>query len=272
MRSGGLRVPPPAPQNGGNTSSERRDAAYEAKRQAIGNAWKSPPDSPGGGQQFKSRSQSEPAGGSGGWAAYRRQGRPLDDATVRNRVAEWLRLLEPTVELVDAEVPRVEAEAGELLDVRAQIIATKKAMAELASAPAASAELKAAVKAHVADRARMHTPRLRMGSGGVATDWMGGDVLGPDAVFGILCWLAPNAATDRLMAEVITLTGGQSGVSEADQARREAELGSILLDLERQEEAILSALIDAGIDCTRRIDASPQAILQVTVRQSAAAA
>ena len=39
MRSGGLRVPPPAPQNGGNTSSERRDAAYEAKRQAIGNAF-----------------------------------------------------------------------------------------------------------------------------------------------------------------------------------------------------------------------------------------
>jgi hypothetical protein len=48
--------------SGGNGSLPSRDAAYEAKRQAMASAWKDPPNRPGGGQQFKSRSQSESAG------------------------------------------------------------------------------------------------------------------------------------------------------------------------------------------------------------------
>ena len=42
--------------------------------------------------------------------------------------------------------------------------------------------------------------------------------------------------------------------------------------LERQEESIIESLLTASLDCQRRIDADPAAVLGVTVANVAAAA
>jgi hypothetical protein len=203
----------------------------------------------------------------------RRQQRLTNDAAVRGHCQEWQRLIPMNCELADAEVPKVDAEVGELFDIRSQIVTAKKAMAELANAPAASAELKAMVRDYVERMASRHTPRIRVAGGGMYIDWQSVDVLGvPEAPFGVLCWAAPKMVTERLTADVLELCGYAAGVTESERARRSVELESRLLDLERTEEAIVEALLASGVDCQRRFDASPQAILQVTVNRSAAAA
>jgi hypothetical protein len=78
--------------------------------------------------------------------------------------------------------------------------------------------------------------------------------------------------TERLTADVLELSCYAAGVTESERSRRSVELESRLADLERTEEAIVEALLASGVDVTRRFDASPAAILGVTVKRNAAAA
>jgi hypothetical protein len=118
----------------------------------------------------------------------RRQERLINDAAMRGHCQEWLRLVPMNCELVETQVPHVEGEAGELLEVRSQILSVKRERAELATAPAASAELRAMVRDYVERMASRHTPRIRVAGGGMYIDWQSVDVLGvPEAPFGVLC-------------------------------------------------------------------------------------
>jgi hypothetical protein len=203
----------------------------------------------------------------------RRQDRLVNDSAVRNHCAEFVRLLPPTAELSDVSAPIIGAEVGELVDMRAQIAAIKREQADLKSAPAASAEVRAAIRDYVERMAARHTPRIRLAGGGMYVDWNAVDVLGvPDAPFGVMCWAAPEAMMKRLEAEAGEYTNGRLGLAADERARREAQLAERLSELEMREEAMVSELLSAGVDVVRRHDASPAAILGVVVKRGAAAA
>jgi hypothetical protein len=67
------------------------------------------------------------------------------------------------------------------------------------------------------------------------------------------------------------MLGEGPGVPSAERRRREGELAAELERLERHEEALVMALVEAGFDVGRRPEAAPSAILQVAAKQRAAA-
>jgi hypothetical protein len=54
-----------------------------------------------------------------------------------------------------------------------------------------------------------------------------------------------------------------AGVSAAERFKREPQLGARILELERQEETLVEAAIEQGINIARRPAANPLAILGI---------
>jgi hypothetical protein len=84
----------------------------------------------------------------------------------------------------------------------------------------------------------------------------------PDTL-ALLCRLIPEQVRAAILD---SYDGGQdvdNSLSLAERDQRLAALADQLADLERTEEAVVSAMLDAGQRCSRRRFASPQAILQV---------
>jgi hypothetical protein len=120
----------------------------------------------------------------------------------------------------------------------------------------------------VAEHAR---PGIRVGRGRVGVksrprSASGGAPFTPgmtaDEVAALMAWMPPEMMVDAMLQEVDAL-GIVDGLSHADRARRVAELRARLDELERAEEAAISAAAEQGQDVPRRADASPAAVLQV---------
>jgi hypothetical protein len=61
-------------------------------------------------------------------------------------------------------------------------------------------------------------------------------------------------------------------ISASEREQRLAEMRKVLDTFERQEEAAICAAEDANIEIQRRVDASPECVLGVTVKAARAAA
>jgi hypothetical protein len=193
---------------------------------------------------------------------------------VYNRVAEFVRLQSPTVELSDVEsVPVDGVEVADLLGVRSQITALKTELVELASAPLPSAELKARIREYVGTLASRGAPRIDVSGERFRVSFDDVDVLGnPLGVASIVAWIEPGALAQRLEASIMAMTGGHKGVSAREREQRAAGIADQVLRFERHEESLVEALLGGGVDVQRRLDCSPMAILQVTIKRNAAAA
>ncbi len=91
----------------------------------------------------------------------------------------------------------------------------------------------------------------------------------PDTL-ALLCRLIPEQVKAAILD---SYDGGQdadNSFSIAERDQRLAALADQLADLERTEEAVVSAMLDAGQRCSRRRFASPQAILQVVATSARA--
>jgi hypothetical protein len=84
----------------------------------------------------------------------------------------------------------------------------------------------------------------------------------PDAV-ALIAWLHKDALIKRLDAEIDTESDDAASLSHADREVRIAEAQADLLDIERQEAAVVFAAWEQGLVCEHRSDCSPLAILQV---------
>ncbi len=91
----------------------------------------------------------------------------------------------------------------------------------------------------------------------------------PDTL-ALLCRLIPEQVKTAILD---SYDGGQNADNSLSLTERDlalAELQDQLADLERTEEAVVSAMLDAGQRCSRRRFASPQAILQVVATSARA--
>lgn len=83
-----------------------------------------------------------------------------------------------------------------------------------------------------------------------------------DAV-ALICWLHKDALIAALDREISTESDDKAALSHEVRQKAEAEVQGDLLDIERQEAALVFAAWEQGLVCEHRSDCSPLAILQV---------
>ena len=141
--------------------------------------------------------------------------------------------------------------------VRSDLTSVLSERERIRTAPVPAADRKAHIRANIEALAIQPTVTGLIG-GDVQIDIMPPrplEMKGPIStrgVEGLMCWLHVDAKSDP-----------ETEISEADKAKLDAEFPAKILALERQEEALVEAMIAAGIDVRRRPEASPEAILGV---------
>jgi hypothetical protein len=199
----------------------------------------------------------------------RRLDRHRDAMAVYNHCLEYARLLPYRAELIDIAPPPAD---GDLAATRATISKAKEAIALLSRAVPMADETAAAVKAYVERTGAQYRPRLTLTTGGgPMADFAWVDMVSPFGAFGMMCWLAPDLVVKRLTAEFAALFGAGT-VSAEQRAEWRRQFTEGIDALERVEEALVEAALEAGQDAPRRHDASPAAVLGVTVANMAVAA
>jgi hypothetical protein len=122
----------------------------------------------------------------------------------------------------------------------------------------------------LADRAR---PMVGFDTGDQLTlRWTDDIVASRDDALGLLAWAAPEAVLSALMNQIRQMPTPVSCLSPQDRTARVAELEQKQLELERAEEAMIMRAAGDGIELLRRPDASPLAVLGLTVAAKASAA
>lgn len=142
-------------------------------------------------------------------------------------------------------------------------------------APPPLAELKEQATALVSRMADAGRPRINRGGfayshGHLTVDWRVAhqNIEGatPIEVANLLAWLEPDRMTAAVHAEIDAAMGNadaSAAVPTAERAKRLAVLQTQLLNLEREEEALIEIALASGVRVTRRVTADPLAILGV---------
>jgi hypothetical protein len=82
---------------------------------------------------------------------------------------------------------------------------------------------------------------------------------------GLLAWLMKDQIIKKLDAEIDGEADDAASLSHEERQRREAEAMSDLLDIERQEAALVWRAMDEKLPVEHRADISPQAVLGVAL-------
>ena len=87
---------------------------------------------------------------------------------------------------------------------------------------------------------------------------------------GLFAAVFRDALIERLDAEIDAEADDKSALSHADRQKREAEVLSDLLDIERQEASLVWSAQAQGLPCEHRAECSPEAILSLRLVSAAA--
>ena len=171
---------------------------------------------------------------------------------------------------VAAEPRKGETLSAALLRVRGEIGAAKGELAMVLAAPPPMNEIRQQVRDLVGKLAHEGKPRISVEGGKVeimlpdVTQFAGaGQVFSAPSGSASRLWAAinPDGFYDWIMSTVGAVEGG---ISAEKRASREAELKARIRALEHEEESLVTAALDSGIEVHRRWDASPLAMLGVT--------
>jgi hypothetical protein len=88
---------------------------------------------------------------------------------------------------------------------------------------------------------------------------------GADDLGALICWLHRDAMIVAVDAEIDRVMGETIGISDHGRADKLAEIARVTLCAERTEEALIELAASSGISVIRRPDASPLAVLGVSV-------
>lgn len=159
-----------------------------------------------------------------------------------------------------------------LARVRSEIAAAKGEVEQARAAPLPKSELKREARRYVERLAKLGRPSITAHSGTFDISWQLGlntpisqmarlQELGPvNPALATLAWLDTGTMIRRLEQEIDALPQ-HDGIASPDRPRALARITEHLLDLERSEEALVGAALEAGVNVQRRPDASPVAVL-----------
>jgi len=164
-----------------------------------------------------------------------------------------------------------ETQADALARVRAEISDLQYQLHSVAAAPLPPVELKKQARSYVRTLAQRGKPTIKSWAGQCEfeirsrPDAMTAGMNAAD-VAAFMAWLDPDTLIERFEALIDAMPAPASEPLSADEvAERKRELPARILKLERDEERIIEALLNAGQDVARRSDADPRAILGVKV-------
>lgn len=158
-----------------------------------------------------------------------------------------------------------------ILRLRNAITTAQGEINRLRMSPLPPADIKSAIVAHIEKMAAQGQPRLDVENGKVQISFPDEIMFSaPGAVRSAPCgsatqlvaWLFKDRLIDALTNGVDQIKGG---VSQVERDRRSAELNAQLRRLEHEEEALVLQALEAGLECHRRVMASPFALLGLDV-------
>jgi hypothetical protein len=154
-----------------------------------------------------------------------------------------------------------------ILRLRREISIAQGELQCLRAAPPPAAEIKATIEAEVDRLAAAGAPQIAIEAGRVVVHWpdvlrfaVPGQALSAPSgsASQLLCALFPAQLKKLLTAGIVDTSGS---VSSRERPRLIRAADAHVLALEIAEERLVVAALDAGLECHRRIDASPWAIL-----------
>jgi hypothetical protein len=202
-----------------------------------------------------------------------------------SQVENWLRGWEAGIVRLDGPLraaklapldPAIDVET-ELPAVRRQIMTVQGEIAVTNAAPLPAATIKQNIREQIQRYADAGRPRLRLENGKVDLAFAdmplfsnpGAALAAPArSVTSTLCWLFGGQIT-KMLTDQIDDAVGDTGLSVADRTARLAELHEKLFALEQREELLVEAGLRRGLECHRRREASPLAVLGLEVDAAA---
>jgi hypothetical protein len=154
-------------------------------------------------------------------------------------------------------------------ETRNQIDALQNHLRVVRTAPEPKTALKEKAAQFVHELAAHARPRIGAGSGGLTVTFSppNADTMahhGDIAAF--MCWLSPTSMITALEREIDAMPETQAAMPKAEQIQRAAKLAEQLLELERQEVALISAAHEQdGLEILHRQDCDPRAVLGIVV-------
>lgn len=185
-------------------------------------------------------------------------------------------VLEPSP--VTAAPRKGETLAQSIARTRDEITAARMNLLTVRTAPPPKSELKVAAAAKVKSYAAQGAPDMDIDRSRNKFDliWVRANELDfgvpPKVIISWLAWLAPELMLAALIRDIDARPEPQAPIASAERQQRMAELASTVDRLEREEEALIESAQAQGLDVCRRENASPLAVLGLTVRERAAVA
>lgn len=193
-------------------------------------------------------------------------------------IERWLNAIPPSARIVPVEAKAAKLKKGEshieavdrLRTERAKLLAD---LSDLKARPLTAAMAKAKAKAQIETLAAAGKPsvhslldhgdevRLKTVS---ATNYNHTAKVSVFDAAGFIAWLHKDALIAALNREIDAIDTG-AGISDEQRAQKEFEIHSILLAMDHEEEGLIVDAEITGTAIERRPDASPMAVLGVTV-------
>jgi hypothetical protein len=207
------------------------------------------------------------------------QGKHQHLANLSGQIRHWLTKIGANRATEDAKLPKVKLAKGEthtdmVNRIRDDIASALKERLNVQQAGLPIEEMRAQVRKWISEQARKGRPRVIASHDGFRVEFDDGRGFVPGGDWGaVLCWLFEEGMTEELEKIVEAMPAPPLALTPSEKAERLAANKVRLLELERQEEAVIDAAARDGLDISRRPNADPAAILGVTIvnRREAAA-
>jgi hypothetical protein len=151
---------------------------------------------------------------------------------------------------------------------RRQIADLQKEIAKVRSAPLKVSSKREAARAYLERLAQVYAPKIVFdGRGGAKATWRENMVVSKDEILALIVWaLGPNGPAELVEAfQIDEEPEPEDAVSPLEREQQLSKFANTLLQLERQEEALISCAGADGHEITRRPDANPMAVLYLRI-------
>jgi hypothetical protein len=199
------------------------------------------------------------------------QGKHQHLANLNGQIRHWTTKIGANRGTEDIQLPKIKLAKGEthadvVNRVRDEIAKTLKERLDVQQAGLPIEEMRAQVRKFVSEQARKGRPRVLASHDGFQVQYDDGRGFTPGGDWGaILCWLIEERMTEELDRIIEAMPAPALAVTPSEKAERLSTIKGKLLELERQEEAIIDAAEKDGQDIPRRPNADPAAILGVVI-------
>jgi vancomycin resistance protein YoaR len=153
---------------------------------------------------------------------------------------------------------------------REQIADLQKEIARVRSAPLKVSSKRDAARAYLERLAQVYAPKIVFdGRGNAKATWTEEIVTSRDQILALIVWaLGPNGPAELVEAfQIDEEPEPEEALSPEEKAAAISKFSSTLLQLERQENSLISCAAADGHEITRRPDASPLAVLNLVIVQ-----